>query len=77
LAIVAATIAGIIGLLRKALIEKVRLGTPGFRSRFHRPRSDDKIEESQRRLIGLFSLLAINPRLPVAAHAAPLVCSLY
>lgn len=46
---------GIIGLSRKALIENIRLGTPGFRSRFHRWCRDGKIEKPDRRLIGLES----------------------
>src|ERR671915_482058 len=44
---------GIIGLLCKALLEKVRLRAPGLQSRLHRWRSNGEIEEPERGLIGL------------------------
>ena len=43
----------IVGFLGKALLEKVRLRTPGFQSRLHRWRSNGEIEEPERGLIGL------------------------
>jgi hypothetical protein len=43
---------GIIGFLCKALVEKVRVRTPGFQSRLHRWRSNGEIEEPERGLIG-------------------------
>src|SRR5919106_5023391 len=44
---------GIVGFPCKALVEKVRLRTPGFQSRLHRWRSNGEIEEPERSLIGL------------------------
>src|SRR6476620_3491333 len=44
---------GIVAFLRRALVEKIAVGTPRFQSRFHRRSRYRQIEEPQRRLVGL------------------------
>ena len=65
----------IVGLLRRALTEKIAVGAPCFQSGFHRRSGDRLIEVAQRSLVGL--QFSRHEMLPCTAHRTRIRRSVY